>query len=91
MVIFQQWTFLHQNLARNLKIIGPQSKNNFQRRYDDVIFPALFAGSCLKKKVLVDFCVLCVTFNFEYCLKRSVYAYPDLLQRQRLVEQFPEK
>ena len=56
---------------RNQKIIGPQSENNFPRRYDvksnDVIFPALCAGSCLKNKVLVHFCpFLCATFNFEY-------------------------
>ena len=58
-LIFQQWTFPHQNLARNLKIIGPQSENNFPRKYDvtlnDVIVPALCAGSCLKNKVLVHF------------------------------------
>ena len=56
---------------RNQKIIGPQSENNFPWRYDvkfnDVIFPALCAGSCLKNKVLVHFCAfLCATFNFEY-------------------------
>ena len=71
MFIFYQWTFLHQNLTRNLKIIGPQSENNFPRRYDvfynDVIFPVLCVGSCLKYKVLVHFCAfLFVTFNFEY-------------------------
>ena len=70
-LIFQQWTFPHQNLARNLKIIGPQSENNFPRKYDvtlnDVIVPALCAGSCLKNKVLVHFyAFLCTTFNFKY-------------------------
>ena len=56
---------------RNLKIKEPPPENNFPRRYDifsnDVIFPALCAGSCLKNKVLVHFCAfLCATSNFEY-------------------------
>ena len=68
---FQQWTFLHQNLTRNLKIIGPQSGKFFSWRsnviYNDVIFSTLHSGSCLKNKVLVHFCAfLYATFNFEY-------------------------
>ena len=63
--------FFHQNLTSNLKIIRPQSENSFPRSYDvisdDVTFPALCGGSCLRNKVWVHFWVfLCATFNFEY-------------------------
>ena len=55
----------------NLKIMETQSENSFPRRYDvisnDVIFPALFASSCLKNKVVVHFYAFpCATFNFKY-------------------------
>ena len=56
---------------RNQRIRRSQSENNFPRRYDvisnEVIFPALCAGSCLKNKVLVHFVAFsCATFNFKY-------------------------
>ena len=64
MFIFEQLTFLHQTLTRNLKIIRPQSKNNF---HGYMFFSALFGGLYLKNKVLVHFCAfLCATSTFEY-------------------------
>ena len=52
-------------------MIGPQSGNNFPRRYDVTHNDAFFQHSVqvrvLKNKVLVHFCTFsCVTFNFEY-------------------------
>ena len=42
MFIFQQRTFLPQNLTRNLKIMGPQPENHLPRRYDVILNDVIF-------------------------------------------------
>ena len=68
--IFQQWTLLHQNLTRNLKIIGPLFEYNFPRGYDvisnDVIFQLCVHVRVWKIKLWFIFVHVCATFNLEY-------------------------
>ena len=99
MFVFLQWTFLHQNLTRNLKIIGLQSENNFPWKYDvishEVIFPALCVGLRLKNKVLVHFCTfLYAIFNYiwihqlHWMQKFWKVIYDVILGKCRILETF---